>query len=56
MVVILVIGAIMVKVEDRGWDAVFHAGDASMLAGALLAIVGRKIFLKKHNQNSGEEK
>jgi len=56
LVVILVIGAIVVKVEDRGWDAVFHAGDAYMLAGALLAFVVLKIFLKRHNQNSGEEK
>jgi hypothetical protein len=35
---------------------VFHAGDAYMLAGALLAFVVLKMFLKKHNQDNGEGK
>ena len=56
MVVVLVIGAIMVKVEDRGWDAVFHIGDAYMLAGAVLAFVVLKMFIKKHQQDNGAEK
>ena len=56
LVVVLVIGAIMVKVEDRGWDAVFHIGDAYMLAGAVLAFVVLKMFIKKHRQDNGAEK
>ncbi len=49
-VVLLVIGAIIVKVEDRGWDAVFHIGDAYMLAGALLAFIVLRMFVKRHQE------
>lgn len=48
--VLLVIGAIMVKVEDRGWDAVFHIGDAYMLAGAILAFIVLRMFVKRHQE------
>ncbi len=54
-VVLLVIGAIMVKVEDRGWDAVFHVGDAYMLAGAVLAFIVLRMYVK-HKQESDERK
>lgn len=49
-VVLLVIGAIIVKVEDRGWDAVFHIGDAYMLAGAVLAFIVLRMFVKRHQE------
>lgn len=48
--VLLVIGAIMVKVEDRGWDSVFHIGDAYMLAGAVLAFIVLRMFVKRHQE------
>jgi hypothetical protein len=49
-VVVLVVGAVFVKMKEDGGDAIFRGTDLYILAGAILALVVLRIFSKMRKQ------
>ena len=55
-VVLLVIGAIIVKSQDKEAAPIFHANDAYMLAGAVLAFILLNRYAKYRQQKLEEKR